>query len=108
MPIYEYRCKSCGRTHEVEQGFHDERPTQCPSCGGALVRIFHPIGLVFKGSGFHKTDYGAPADRSSAPKPAAPADGKAGEAKSPKEKPSESKPADAKADSKPSGPSSSP
>ena len=57
MPVYEYRCKSCGKTHEIEHGFHDERPTACPSCGGPLVRIFHPVGVHFKGSGFYKTDH---------------------------------------------------
>lgn len=64
MPVYEYRCKSCGKTHEIEHGFNDKRPTECPSCGGQLVRVFHPIGLVFKGSGFHKTDYGGSSSRS--------------------------------------------
>lgn len=63
MPVYEYRCKSCGKTHEIEHGFNDRRPTECPSCGGELVRVFHPIGLVFKGSGFHKTDYGGSSSR---------------------------------------------
>ena len=57
MPVYQYRCKSCGKTHDIEHGFHDERPTKCVSCGGQLVRVFHPVGVVFKGSGFHKTDY---------------------------------------------------
>jgi putative FmdB family regulatory protein len=57
MPVYEYRCKACGRTHEIEHGFHDARPTSCPECGGPLSRVFHPVGVVFKGSGFHKTDY---------------------------------------------------
>jgi putative FmdB family regulatory protein len=57
MPVYEYRCKACGRTFEIEHGFHDERPTTCKECGGQLVRVFHPVGVVFKGSGFHKTDY---------------------------------------------------
>jgi putative FmdB family regulatory protein len=57
MPTYDYRCKDCGTTHEIQQGFNDERPTTCPTCGGHLVRVFHPVGVVFKGSGFHKTDY---------------------------------------------------
>src|SRR5690348_8240073 len=84
MPVYEYRCKSCGKTHEIEHGFNDKRPTECPSCGGELVRVFHPIGLVFKGSGFHKTDYGgassrAPAENKPDPKSSDP---KAADAKS--------------------------
>ncbi|MBV8171895.1 MAG: FmdB family transcriptional regulator [Candidatus Eremiobacteraeota bacterium] len=57
MPTYDYRCKQCGTTHEIAHGFNDPRPTTCPSCGGALARVFHPVGVVFKGSGFHKTDY---------------------------------------------------
>jgi len=57
MPTYDYRCKDCGTTHEIQQGFNDERPTVCPTCGGHLTRVFHPVGVVFKGSGFHKTDY---------------------------------------------------
>ena len=84
MPVYEYRCKSCGKTHEIEHGFNDKRPTECPSCGGELVRVFHPIGLVFKGSGFHKTDYGGASARTPS------------ESKSSDEKTSDSKSADAK------------
>jgi len=57
MPTYDYRCKDCGTTHEIQHGFNDERPTTCPTCGGHLARVFHPVGVVFKGSGFHKTDY---------------------------------------------------
>ena len=57
MPTYDYRCKQCGKTHEIAHGFNDPRPATCPSCGGPLVRVFHPVGVVFKGSGFHKTDY---------------------------------------------------
>ena|SRR5438128_12556069 len=107
MPTYEYRCKSCGKTHEIEHGFHDKRPTECPSCGGELVRVFHPIGLVFKGSGFHKTDYGGAGVRGQGDsKPAEPA--KRGETS----KPADAKPSDTKStsgtpsspkDSKPSG-----
>ncbi|HYK54797.1 MAG TPA: zinc ribbon domain-containing protein [Candidatus Eremiobacteraceae bacterium] len=107
MPVYEYRCKSCGKTHEIEHGFNDKRPTECPSCGGELVRVFHPIGLVFKGSGFHKTDYGGASSRT-------PSDSKAADAAK-----SDSKPSDPKtssdgsssaktSDSSPSGSSSPP
>jgi putative FmdB family regulatory protein len=85
MPVYEYRCKKCGTTHEIEHGVNAERPTSCPKCGGQLVRVFHPVGVVFKGTGFHKTDYTssgvrkepAPAGSSSEnAKSATPSDGK--------------------------------
>ncbi len=97
MPVYEYRCKACGRTHEIEHGFNDARPTKCSACGGQLVRVFHPVGVVFKGSGFHKTDYSTsgvrkdPADQSK-PEPQK-TDGKPAEGKSSESKPaSEAKP----------------
>lgn len=101
MPAYEYRCKDCGRTHEIVHGFNDERPTQCPSCGGHLVRVFHPVGVVFKGSGFHKTDYTSSGLRKEAAGADSASDGSKGDGK-----PAESKPADgktaAKTESKPS------
>jgi len=96
MPTYEYRCKSCGKTHEIAHGFNDQRPTKCPSCGGELVRVFHPIGLVFKGSGFHKTDYGGASSR--APTESNASDGKGADAK-PGEKKSDSGGAETKSGS---------
>ncbi len=65
MPTYEYACKSCGERLEVQQKFTDDPLTECPECGGALRKVFSAVGVVFKGSGFYKTD-----SRSSA-KPAA-------------------------------------
>lgn len=71
MPVYEYRCKACGTTHEIEHGFNDERPTKCPACAAEqLVRVFHPVGVVFKGSGFHKTDYSGTGLKKPPPEPA--------------------------------------
>lgn len=104
MPVYEYRCKVCGKTHEIAHGFNDKRPTECPSCGGELVRVFHPIGLVFKGSGFHKTDYGGASSRPSGEsKSSDSSDAKPSESKSSDQKPSDSKPSESKSsDSKPS------
>src|ERR1700730_17385974 len=93
MPVYEYRCRSCGKTHDIERGFHDKRPTECPSCGGELVRVFHPIGLVFKGSGFHKTDYAGSSGRGGA---GAATDGKSSEGKSSEGKSSEAKSSESK------------
>lgn len=56
MPTYEYVCKACGEHLEVVQSLHDEPLTVCPSCGGQLRKVFGSIGIVFKGSGFYKTD----------------------------------------------------
>src|SRR5580692_9526441 len=56
MPTYEYQCKSCGTKHEVVQKFGDDPLTECPSCGGPLRKVFGAVGVVFKGSGFYKTD----------------------------------------------------
>jgi len=56
MPTYEYRCESCGRTVEVVQRFSDAPLTTCESCAGALRKVYAPVGIVFKGSGFYKND----------------------------------------------------
>lgn len=56
MPTYEYQCSACGRRVEVVQRFVDDPLTTCEECGGALRRIFHPVGVVLKGSGFYATD----------------------------------------------------
>ncbi len=56
MQLYEYRCTRCGHQFEV---FHQVGgpPGTCPACGGPGRRIFSSVGLIFKGSGFHTTDY---------------------------------------------------
>ena len=56
MPTYEYACKKCGEHLEVVQSFKDDALTKCPNCGGALRKVFGNVGIVFKGSGFYKTD----------------------------------------------------
>jgi putative FmdB family regulatory protein len=56
MPTYEYACLSCGRHFEVHQSFSDEPLRECEVCGGPLRRVFHPVGIVLKGSGFYSTD----------------------------------------------------
>lgn len=69
MPTYEYACKSCGEHLEVVQSFKDEPLTTCPNCSGDLRKVFSPIGITFKGSGFYKTD--SRSGSKSASKPAA-------------------------------------
>jgi putative FmdB family regulatory protein len=56
MPTYEYACLSCGHHIEVFQHFSDEPLTVCGVCGGPLRKVFHPAGILFKGSGFYATD----------------------------------------------------
>ncbi|HEX2088801.1 MAG TPA: FmdB family zinc ribbon protein [Actinomycetota bacterium] len=56
MPTYEYACQSCGSHIEVYQRFSDEPLRDCGVCGGPLRKVFHPAGILFKGSGFYATD----------------------------------------------------
>jgi putative FmdB family regulatory protein len=57
MPTYEYKCRDCGHQLEVVQSFSDDALTTCPNCKKkALRKVFHPVGIAFKGSGFYKTD----------------------------------------------------
>ena len=57
MPIYEYRCEN-GHLFEVMQKMSDPPVTSCEECGAPVARVFHPIAVHFKGSGFYNTDYG--------------------------------------------------
>jgi putative FmdB family regulatory protein len=57
MPIYEYRCEN-GHTFEEMQRMSDEPLTKCVVCGAPVQRVFHPVAVHFKGSGFYNTDYG--------------------------------------------------
>ena len=66
MPTYEYECTACGQHIEVFQRFSEDALTTCGNCGGALRKVFHPAGIVFKGSGFYATD------NRSKPKPSTP------------------------------------
>ena len=56
MPTYEYACADCGHVFDIFQSFSDDALTECPECGGKLRRVFSPAGVVFKGSGFYRTD----------------------------------------------------
>ena len=56
MPIYEYRCNN-GHTFEVFQAMSDDPVTACEVCGAPVERVFHPVAVHFKGSGFYTTDY---------------------------------------------------
>lgn len=57
MPTYQYRCKDCDSDVEVVQKFTDDALTECPECDeGELRKVFNAVGVVFKGSGFYRTD----------------------------------------------------
>jgi len=56
MPTYVYACDTCGAQFEQFQSFKDEPLRTCPSCAGAVRRVFQPVGIVFKGSGWYITD----------------------------------------------------
>lgn len=90
MPIYTYRCENCGFQFDQFQKFSDGPLTKCPECGKkTLHKVYTPVGIVFKGSGFYATDHrspsGAPTHSSSH------SEEKTAEAKT--EKPAETKPA---------------
>jgi putative FmdB family regulatory protein len=95
MPTYEYLCRTCSHRFETLQKMTDEPLTTCPECGGNIRRVFFPAGVVFKGSGFYKTDHsnsGAPANENgNANKSEKAESGKEGETKAASEsKPKES------------------
>ena len=56
MPTYQYACTACDERLEVVQKFTDDPLTTCEVCGGSLRKVYSPVGIVFKGSGFYRTD----------------------------------------------------
>lgn len=57
MPTYDYRCTTCGCRFEHVRAINEVADVSCPGCGHEAKRVFTPVGVVFKGSGFHNTDY---------------------------------------------------
>ena len=57
LPIYEYECSCCSSRFELKRSFSEDGPVSCPECGGGTQRIFSPVPIIFKGSGFYSTDY---------------------------------------------------
>lgn len=69
MPLYTYRCESCGIEFDKQQKFTDQPLTRCPECGKkALHKVYSPVGIVFKGSGFYATDHRSPSGMAHTPK----------------------------------------
>ena len=61
MPTYTYRCETCGHQFDIFQHFTDDTLTECPECGKqTLHKVYSPVGIVFKGSGFYSTDNRSP------------------------------------------------
>ena len=68
MPTYQYRCSECGNELEAVQKFTDAALSECPTCNGSLRKVFNAVGVVFKGSGFYRTDSRNEAKKSSGSK----------------------------------------
>jgi putative FmdB family regulatory protein len=65
MPIYTYRCSNCGVQFDQQQKFSDQSLTRCPECSKkTLHKVYQPVGIVFKGSGFYSTDHRSPSGAS--------------------------------------------
>ena len=75
MPRYDYRCDPCDEVFEIERPTSDRSEVACPSCGTIARRVFTPVGVVLKGSGFHATDYrsGSGEKKEDSPAPSCPA-----------------------------------
>ena len=58
MPLYDYKCSQCGHIFGVQQKISEDPLKLCPKCKGEIKRLISPAGIIFKGSGFHVTDYG--------------------------------------------------
>ncbi|MEJ7762892.1 MAG: FmdB family zinc ribbon protein [Thermomicrobiales bacterium] len=67
MPTYSYRCDTCGNQFDQFQKFSEATLTDCPACDGAIRRVIHPVGVVFKGSGWYINDSRKPAPDESKP-----------------------------------------
>ncbi|MEU1388481.1 MULTISPECIES: FmdB family zinc ribbon protein [unclassified Nonomuraea] len=83
MPTYQYACNDCGEQLEVVQKFTDDALTVCPNCQGNLRKVFSAVGIVFKGSGFYRTDNRSSSTSSTASTtPSKPAETKSSESSS--------------------------
>ncbi|MEU4711735.1 FmdB family zinc ribbon protein [Nocardia salmonicida] len=67
MPTYSYACTECDNRFDIVQSFSDDTLTECPQCSGKLRKLFNSVGIVFKGSGFYRTDSRGGASTASEP-----------------------------------------
>jgi putative FmdB family regulatory protein len=63
MPVYEYECTDCGCRFEQRRKATGPPASRCPECRGKVKRVYQPVGIIFRGSGFHVTDYGRTGDQ---------------------------------------------
>lgn len=82
MPTYQYACNDCGEQLEVVQKFTDDALTVCPACQGNLRKVFSAVGIVFKGSGFYRTDNRSSSTSTASTTPSKPAETKSSESSS--------------------------
>ncbi len=99
MPVYTYRCSNCGVQFDKQQSFSDQPLTRCPECGKkTLKKVYQPVGIVFKGSGFYATDHHSPSGRPAKKDEKEAKEGS--EAKTEKKEPGETKAPEAKSEKK--------
>ncbi len=82
MPTYQYACTDCDHRFEAVQSFSDASLTTCPECSGQLRKVYGSVGVVFKGSGFYRTDSRSGGKGTSSTTAEKPAEKKSGEKKS--------------------------
>ncbi|MFC4125781.1 FmdB family zinc ribbon protein [Nocardia rhizosphaerae] len=75
MPTYSYACTQCDNRFDIVQSFSDDTLTECPQCAGKLRKLFNSVGIVFKGSGFYRTDSRGGASTASEPAKSAESNG---------------------------------
>jgi putative FmdB family regulatory protein len=83
MPTYQYKCNDCGVAFERFQHFSEEPVRVCPECDGVVRRVIHPVGIIFKGSGFYVTDNKKSTALTSRSEPSEPVEKKEAKADSP-------------------------
>ncbi|CCQ17610.1 putative uncharacterized protein [Rhodococcus sp. AW25M09] len=96
MPTYSYACTECDNRFDIVQSFTDDTLTVCPACSGKLRKLFNSVGIVFKGSGFYRTDSRSGSGTSSEGAGEKKSDAAAAKSDSKSESKSESKPAEKK------------
>ena len=94
MPTYQYTCTDCGEPVEAVQKFTDDPLSVCATCGGRLRKVFSPVGIVFKGSGFYRTDSRNGSSSSTAAKDKQPSESSSAASNGTSDKPADKKASD--------------